>query len=95
MVQKLHICKKVYFDQLLDFPILLLLFPHSLLVCHILLFECLIFFNTIRVSKVNLLLITRLKSILFGSNLFHLVKVLATAILNQDKPCFTLQVVVK
>ena len=40
MVQKLHICKKVYFDQLLDFPILLLLFLHTLLLCHILLFGC-------------------------------------------------------
>ena len=27
--QKLHICEKVYFDQLLDFPILLLLFLHT------------------------------------------------------------------
>ena len=26
VVQKLHICEKVYFDQLLDFPILFLLF---------------------------------------------------------------------
>ena len=40
MVQKLHICEKVYFDQLLDFPVLLLLFFHTLLLCHILLFEC-------------------------------------------------------
>ena len=37
-LQKLHIFEKVYFDQLLDFSILLLLFLHSLLVCHILLF---------------------------------------------------------
>ena len=51
VVQKLHICEKVIFDQLLDFPILLLLFLHSLLVCHILLFESWIFFNTIRVSN--------------------------------------------
>ena len=43
--------KKVYFDQLLDFPRSLLLFFYSLLVCHILLFECWIFFNTIRVSN--------------------------------------------
>ena len=47
--QKLHIFKKVYFDQLLDFPILLLLFLHTLLLCHILLFEYWIF-NTFRVS---------------------------------------------
>ena len=33
MVQKLHICENVYFDQLLDFPKLLLLFLHSFLVC--------------------------------------------------------------
>ena len=51
MVQKLHICEKVYFDQLLDFPILLLLFLHTLLLRHIKLFECWIFFNTIRVSN--------------------------------------------
>ena len=43
--------EKVYFDHLLDFQILLLLFLHSLLVCHILLFKCWIFFNTIRVSN--------------------------------------------
>ena len=41
----------MYFDKLLDFPILLLLFLHTLLLCHILLFECWIFFNTIRVSN--------------------------------------------
>ena len=29
MVQKLHICEKVHFDQLFDFPILLLLFLHQ------------------------------------------------------------------
>ena len=40
------ICKKVYFDQLLDFPILLLLFLHTLLLCHML-----DFFHTIRVSN--------------------------------------------
>ena len=33
----------MYFDQLLDFPILLLLFLHSSLLCHILLFRCWIF----------------------------------------------------
>ena len=46
MVQKLHICEKVYFDQLLDFRVLLLLFLHTLLLCHML-----DFFNTIRVSN--------------------------------------------
>ena len=51
MVQKLHICEKVYFDKLLDFLILLLLFLHTLLLCHILLFQCWIFFNTIMVSN--------------------------------------------
>ena len=40
MVQKLHICKKVYFDPLLDFQISLLLFLHTLLLCHILLLGC-------------------------------------------------------
>ena len=34
---------KVYFDQLLDFPILLLLFLHTLLVCNIFLFGCWMF----------------------------------------------------
>ena len=43
--------KKTYFDKLLDFPILLLLFFHSLLECHIYLFEYWIFFNTTRVSN--------------------------------------------
>ena len=43
MVQKLHICETVYFYQLLDFQILLLLFLHTLLMCHILLFGCWIF----------------------------------------------------
>ena len=33
----------MYFDQLLDFPILLLLFLHTLLLCHILVFRCWIF----------------------------------------------------
>ena len=53
MVQKLHICEKVYFDQFLDFQILLLFFLHTLLVCHILLFQVWIldFFKTIRVSN--------------------------------------------
>ena len=43
VVQKLHFCEKVYFDQLLDFPILLLLFivPYFTL-------WMLEFFNTIR-----------------------------------------------
>ena len=31
MVQKLHICEKMHFDQLLDFPILPLLFLHTIL----------------------------------------------------------------
>ena len=45
------ICKKVYFDhQLMDF-LILLLFLHILSLCHILLFGCWIFFNTIRVSN--------------------------------------------
>ena len=30
-IQKLHICEKVYFDQLLDFQILLLLLLHTFL----------------------------------------------------------------
>ena len=51
MVKKSHICEKVYFDQLLDFQILILLLLHTLLMCHILLFGCWIFFNTIRVSN--------------------------------------------
>ena len=42
MVQKLLICEKVYFDQLLDFPTLLLCL-HTLSLCHIQLFECWIF----------------------------------------------------
>ena len=33
----------MYFDQLLDFQILLLIFLHTLLLCHILLFGCWIF----------------------------------------------------
>ena len=33
----------MYFDQILDFQILLLLFLHTLLLCHILLFGCWIF----------------------------------------------------
>ena len=37
---KNYIFAKVYFDKLLDFPILLLLFLHALLLCHILLFGC-------------------------------------------------------
>ena len=119
--QKLLICEKVYFDQLLDFRILLLLFLHTLLLCHILLFGCWIFFNTIRESNSldpdqarhftgpdlgpnclqrlstdniipssgqrvnrNQLVDTTfwlkpwLKILSFGSNFFHLAKVLAT-----------------
>ena len=52
MVQKLCICEKMYFDQLLDFPILLLLFLHTF---HIIVpyftLRMLDFFNTIRVSN--------------------------------------------
>ena len=114
---KIHICKTVYFDQLLDFQIhvLLLLFLYTLLMRHILLFGCTIFFNTIRVSNsldpdqarlflgliwvqtvckgyqqtTELSLVGKklntkqlvdttfwLKSISFGSNFFHLAKVL-------------------
>ena len=43
MVQKLHIRETVYFGQLLCFQILLLLFLHALLICHILLFGYWIF----------------------------------------------------
>ena len=32
MVQKIHIYEKVYLDQLLDFPILILLFLYTLIV---------------------------------------------------------------
>ena len=39
MFQKLRICEKVYFDQLLIF-LLLLLFHRTVLLCHILLFGC-------------------------------------------------------
>ena len=49
--QKLHICEKVSFDKLLDFPILLLLLLRTLLLSHILLYRCWTFFNTIRVSN--------------------------------------------
>ena len=38
VVQKLPICEKMHFEQLLDFQIMLLLFLHTLLLCHILLF---------------------------------------------------------
>ena len=49
MVQKLHICKKEYFDQLLDFQILFLLFLHTLLYyCTLWMLD---FFNTIRMSN--------------------------------------------
>ena len=52
MVQKLHICEKVYFDQLLDFPILLLLFLQTFLFSHILFTLWMPdFFNTIKVSN--------------------------------------------
>ena len=51
MVQKLHNCEKVYFDQLLDFQILLLLFLHTLLLCHVLNLWMLNFFNTTQVSN--------------------------------------------
>ena len=36
-VQSRSFCENVYFDQLLDFPMLQLLFLHILLLCHILL----------------------------------------------------------
>ena len=45
VIQKLHICESV-FCQLLDFPILHILFLHTLLLCHML-----EFFNTTRVSN--------------------------------------------
>ena len=45
-----HIWKKVHFDQLLDFRILLLLFLHTLLLCHFNL-TMLGFFNNILVSN--------------------------------------------
>ena len=52
MVQKLHNGEKMYFDQLLDFPIFLLLFLHTF---HIIVpyfsLWILDFFNTIRVSN--------------------------------------------
>ena len=51
MVQKLHICEEVYFDQLLECPILLLSFLHTLLLCHILLFLTMDFFNNLKVSN--------------------------------------------
>ena len=40
---KHYMFEKKYFDQLLDFQILLLLFFHTSLLCHILLFGCWIF----------------------------------------------------
>ena len=43
---------KVYFDQLLGSQILLLLFLHSLLLCHILLFGCWIFSIPSKCQKV-------------------------------------------
>ena len=50
MVQKVHICERVYFDQLLDIRILLLLFLHTIIVSYFTLWM-LDFFNTIRVSN--------------------------------------------
>ena len=43
MVQKLHICEKVYFDQLLDFPILqhaLSIPSHFIIVSYARFFQC-------------------------------------------------------
>ena len=120
MVQKLHICEKVYFDQLLGFQILLLLFLHFIIVPYFTLWM-LDFFNTIGVSNsldpdqaqhffgpdlgsnclqrlsadnksrpyraelntkqlvdTTIWLKPRLELISFGSNFFHLAKVLAT-----------------
>ena len=52
MVQKLHICKKVYFDQLLYFPKLLSrLIPSLFIIVPYLTLLILDFINTIRVSK--------------------------------------------
>ena len=51
MVQKLHICEKVYFDQLPDFPVLLLLFlSHFIIVPYFTLWMP-DFFNAIMVSN--------------------------------------------
>ena len=52
MVKKLHICEKVYFDQLLDFRILLFFYIplHFIIVSYFTLWM-LDFFNTNRVSK--------------------------------------------
>ena len=117
----------MHFDQLLDFRILLLLFLHTLLLCHILLFGCLnlsilsggqtvwilirpdimlglIWIQTIckgyqqttivapsgqRVKYKQLVDTTFwlkpwLKFISFGSNVFHLARVLAT---TNSEPC--------
>ena len=51
--QILHICEKVYFDQLFwgKFPILLCLFLHTLLLCHINSLDAR-FFNTIWLSNI-------------------------------------------
>ena len=54
VVQKLHICEKVYFDQLFGLQILLLLFLHTLLLCHIFNLWMLDFFNTIKVDGPDL-----------------------------------------
>ena len=44
--------RQMYFNQLLGFQILLLLFLNTfILLCHISLFECWIFFKTIRASN--------------------------------------------
>ena len=42
--------RKSVFLSAFGFSNIAFIIPHSLLVCHILLFECRIFFNTIRVS---------------------------------------------
>ena len=66
-VHSLQVCEKVYFDQLFDFLKWLLLFLQSLRMCHIR-------------NTEQLLIDTRfrLKSKSFGSNFFHLAKMLAT-----------------
>ena len=55
MFQKLHICEKVYFDQILGVQILLLLFLHTfninIIFCAIFYSLDAEFFNTIRVSN--------------------------------------------
>ena len=115
MVQKLHVCKKVYFDQLLDFPISLLLFLHTIIVPYFTLWMLDLFqyypgvkhfgsrsgptfcrpdlgpnrLQRLSADMAGKELITKqlvdafwlkpwLKLISFGSNFFHLAKVLAT-----------------